>query len=122
MARVPSIKAVAPVTPAVAALPVSLTEGDVIEARVAAILQNGQVRLATALGVRPRLVAVPETWLRVGGRLLGASAQVSRLCGSLRVDSSALAARLGWSPPSTVDEELRRTASWFRSAELAYGG
>lgn len=79
-------------------------------------------RVAAALGVRPRLVAIPESWLRAGGRLTGASAQVSRLCGSLLVDSSALHTQLGWSPPFTVDEELQRTASWFRNEEAGRVG
>ena len=54
-----SIKPVTAVAPAAAALPVSLTEGDILEARVAAILANGQVRLATALGTTDVTTSIP---------------------------------------------------------------
>lgn len=41
------------------ALPVTLSDGDVIEARVASILPNGQVRLATSLGTTDVSTSVP---------------------------------------------------------------
>jgi len=48
-----------PVQPAGPSLPVTLTDGDVIEARVAAVLADGQVRLATALGLTDVTTQVP---------------------------------------------------------------
>lgn len=66
-------------------------------------------RLGTALGRPARLLPVPQTLLRAGGALLGRGPAVDRLCGSLQVDITKARTLLGWSPPVSVDEGLRRT-------------
>ncbi|PAK10393.1 NAD-dependent dehydratase [Burkholderia ubonensis] len=71
--------------------------------------------LAKQLGVPARLIPVPLFLIRVVGRLAGRSAQVDRLIGELRVDSSHIAEKLGWSPPHTVEQGLFETAAWYRS-------
>lgn len=75
--------------------------------------------LARAIGEhvgRPaRLVAVPAAWLRAAGRLAGRSAQVDRLVGSLRLDTTRMRTELGWQPPYSIDDGLASTASWYRS-------
>ena len=71
-------------------------------------------RLGRALGRDARLLPVPETVLRLCGRLAGRQAEIARLCGSLTIDSTATRA-LPWSPPVPVDEALSRTAAWFRA-------
>jgi len=71
-------------------------------------------RLAAALQVRPRLLRVPAAWLRTAGRLMGKSAAVERLVGSLQVDSSRFRATLGWSPPFSLEQGLAETARWYR--------
>lgn len=68
------------------------------------------------LGRRARLVPVPVAWLRAAGRLLGREDQVSRLVGSLRVDTSHLRAALGWHPPYSTDEGLAASANWYRAS------
>jgi len=73
-------------------------------------------RLARAMGRRARLVAVPTVMLRAAGTVLGRRPEVARLCGSLTVDLSDTRAALGWSPPVSLDEGLRRTVEWYRSA------
>lgn len=65
-------------------------------------------RIGAALGGRARLVAVPPTMLRWAGALTGHAAAVQRLCSNLQVDSSKARALLGWTPPVSVDEGLRR--------------
>jgi nucleoside-diphosphate-sugar epimerase len=65
-------------------------------------------RTAAALGVRARLIPVPIPILAAGARLLGRRDVVQRLCGSLQVDISKARRLLGWSPPVTLDEGLRR--------------
>jgi nucleoside-diphosphate-sugar epimerase len=67
-------------------------------------------RLGAAAGRRASLLPVPEALLRGVANALGAGDLAKRLCGSLQVDSSAVRSRLGWSPPVTVDEGLRRAA------------
>ncbi|WOD18683.1 UDP-glucose 4-epimerase family protein [Paraburkholderia kirstenboschensis] len=75
--------------------------------------------LARALGyhlhTKARLLPVPESWLRVLGKLTRRSPQVERLIGELRVDSSHIHKVLQWQPRYTVDEGLAATAKWYRS-------
>jgi nucleoside-diphosphate-sugar epimerase len=74
------------------------------------------VRLGEALGKPARLVPVPASLLSFGASLVGKPEVVQRLGGSLQVDISTTRAVLGWAPPVTVDEGLRRTAeSWINS-------
>lgn len=65
-------------------------------------------RTAEAMQVRARLVNVPVSVLRAGGTILGRSAMVQRLCGSLQADISKTRRALDWQPPVGVDEGLRR--------------
>ncbi|MFT4065270.1 UDP-glucose 4-epimerase family protein [Paraburkholderia sp.] len=71
--------------------------------------------LATQLHAPARLVPVPAGVLRVAGRLTGRSAQIDRLIGELRLDSSHIRERLGWVPPYTVEHGLLETAAWYRA-------
>ena len=65
--------------------------------------------LAHAMGVAPRLFAVPPGLLRFVGAFVGRAAAVERLVGSLEVDTSAFRARFAWSPPRTLAEGLADT-------------
>lgn len=67
-------------------------------------------RLASAVGRTPRLMHVPVWCLRAAGAVTGRSAEIARLTGSLTVDISKARSRLGWVPPVSVDEGLRRAA------------
>jgi nucleoside-diphosphate-sugar epimerase len=73
-------------------------------------------RLAAAMGVRARLVAVPAGVLRLTGALAGRGAEVGRLVGSLQVDDARLRSRCGWVAPVSGAEALARTASWYASS------
>lgn len=70
-------------------------------------------RMATALGKPSRLLPVPMWLLNAGATLVGKGDLAQRLCGSLRVDISKAKTLLGWSPPLSVDEGLRRAAAGF---------
>lgn len=72
-------------------------------------------RIAAALGVSPRLVPFPPVLLSLAGAVLGRRASLSRLLGSLLVDSSKIGRDLGWSPPFTMQQGLAATAKWFLS-------
>lgn len=67
-------------------------------------------RVGRALGKPARLFPVPVPILQTVATLLGKSAVANRLFGSLQVDISKTGSLLGWSPPVSVDEGLRRTA------------
>ncbi len=64
--------------------------------------------LAQAAGVPVRLLPVPVWALQAGASLLGKSDTVRRLCDSLQVDISKSRSVLGWMPPVSVEEGLRR--------------
>ena len=64
--------------------------------------------MAQAAGVPARLLPVPVWALQAGASLLGKGDAVQRLCGNLQVDMSKARSLLGWVPPVSVDEGLRR--------------
>lgn len=70
--------------------------------------------MAQAAGVHARLVPVPVWALQAGATLLGKGDAVQRLCGNLQVDISKTRTLLGWVPPVSVDEGLRRAASGLK--------
>lgn len=70
-------------------------------------------RLAAAMGVRARLLPVPASWIEASAALLGRRAVAQRLLGDLQVDISKACRVLGWVPPVSVDEGLRRAAAGF---------
>ena len=71
------------------------------------------VRIAAALGKPSRLLPVPDWMLGAVASLVGKEQFVQRLCGSLRVDTAKAKTLLGWSPPLSVDEGVRRVAADF---------
>lgn len=71
-------------------------------------------RMGLALDRPARLFPLPSALLWAGATMLGKQGVCQRLCGSLQVDISKTRQLLGWSPPVTVDEGLRRTAEGFR--------
>ena len=67
-------------------------------------------RVAAALGRPARLIPVPVGLITLGAKMIGRPGIAQRLCGSLQVDIGKTKELLGWSPPVSVDEGLRRTA------------
>jgi len=64
--------------------------------------------MAAAMGRSPRLVPVPLPLLRLAGSALGKRAEIDRLVGSLQIDSCHTRQVLGWTPPVSVEEGIRR--------------
>jgi nucleoside-diphosphate-sugar epimerase len=64
--------------------------------------------MAKTAGVSARLLPVPVSVLQAGAWLLGKDHMLQRLCGNLQVDISKARSLLGWVPPITLDEGLRR--------------
>lgn len=64
--------------------------------------------LARAMNSPTRLIPVPEFLLNALATLLGQRSAASRLLGSLQVDTSKARTLLGWSPPLSAEEGLRR--------------
>ena len=76
-------------------------------------------RVAASLGGAPRLLPFPPGLLRLAGLVIGKSAAVDRLLGSLVVDSSAIRRELSWLPPYSMQQGLVETARWFCSRQQA---
>jgi nucleoside-diphosphate-sugar epimerase len=72
-------------------------------------------QVLTVFGVEPD---IDLDIMRPGQDLFEVTSSVGevarRLCGSLCVDTTKTPQLLGWSPPVSVDEGLRRTAEAFR--------
>jgi len=73
-------------------------------------------RIGQGLGRPARLLPVPPALLQAGARLLGKGDVAQRLLGHLQVDIAHTRTTLGWTPPITVDEGLRRAASGLATA------
>jgi len=71
-------------------------------------------RMSAAMGKPARLFYVPQALLKLGTRLSNKLGTYQRLCGSLQVDITKTRQLLGWTPPVSVDEGLRRAAEGFR--------
>ena len=71
---------------------------------------DGSAPRHTSLVTRhsPRLFPFPESILNAAGRLPGLGA-LRKLTSSLYVDSGPIRRELGWTPPFTMEEGLRRT-------------
>lgn len=68
-------------------------------------------RMACAMHKPARLVPAPPWMLHAAATLLGKQDAVHRLCWSLQVDISKTVALLGWRPPVSVDEGLRKAVA-----------
>jgi len=64
--------------------------------------------MAQAAGLPARLLPVPVWALQAGASFLGKGDAVQRLCGNLQGDISKARSLLGWVPPVSVQEGLRR--------------
>jgi nucleoside-diphosphate-sugar epimerase len=64
--------------------------------------------MAKAAGVPSRLLPIPVWALQAAASVLGKGDVVQRLCGNLQVDISKARNLLGWVPPISVEEGLRR--------------
>jgi nucleoside-diphosphate-sugar epimerase len=67
--------------------------------------------MAQASKVSARLLPVPVWALQAGAFLLGNRNAVQRLCGNLQVDTSKAHRMLGWAPPISVENGLRRAVA-----------
>jgi nucleoside-diphosphate-sugar epimerase len=65
---------------------------------------------AEALGVKARLLPLPQKLLEIGAALLGKRDVAQRLCGNLQVDITKARTMLGWTPPFSVADGLKATA------------
>jgi UDP-glucose 4-epimerase len=67
-------------------------------------------RMGRAMGRPARLLPVPAGLLKLAATLAGRRDMAQRLCGSLQVDIEKTRQLLGWSPPLTLDQGLKKAA------------
>jgi len=72
-------------------------------------------RLASYLNSSAPLLPIPYVLMKAAGQLAGQSDAISRLFGSLTVDSRKIRQTLNWTSPYTLDQGLQTTADWFNS-------
>lgn len=65
-------------------------------------------KVAQSLGVSPRLIPVPVSWMRFVAEMLGKEAVANRLFGNLQVDASKATELLSWQPVVSMDEQLKK--------------
>lgn len=71
-------------------------------------------RIGAAMGHPARLFYLPPGLLKLGAAVMKKPDIFQRLCGSLQLDIAKTRQQLGWIPPVSVDEGLRRAAEGFR--------
>ncbi len=71
--------------------------------------------IASAMQVRPRLLPCPPALLKAGAAVLGKRVEVSRLLGSLEIDSSKIRRELQWRPRFDLAQGLAQTAQWYHA-------
>jgi nucleoside-diphosphate-sugar epimerase len=72
-------------------------------------------RTARAMGRSAYLIKIPTSWLEFGATIIGKRVAAQRLCGSLQVDIEKTRRMLGWTPPLTLDQGLKRAVDGFKS-------
>lgn len=65
---------------------------------------------AQSLGVKPRLLPVPQRFLEVAAKILGKENLAQRLCGNLQVDITKTCQLLDWEPQFSVEDGLKDVA------------
>lgn len=71
-------------------------------------------RTARAMGKKAHLLPVPAFALELGATLLGRRAVAQRLCGSLQVNIEKTRHVLGWNPPLTLDQGLKKAVEGMK--------
>ena len=70
--------------------------------------------IATAMSKRARILPVPPRMISLAAKLVGKSAEASRLLDSLQVDISDTMQTLNWKPPVSLEDGVRSTVRWHR--------
>jgi nucleoside-diphosphate-sugar epimerase len=70
--------------------------------------------LSTGLGKSGLMLPVPNLLFSIAGQLLGKSAVIDRLCGSLQVQINHTKDTLNWQPPYSVEQGFADTAKYFK--------
>jgi nucleoside-diphosphate-sugar epimerase len=70
--------------------------------------------ISKAMGRKSLLFPFPPNTLKTIGKFAGRSKEIDRLIGSLCVECNKIRTMLGWSPPYTPEEGIRKTVLWYK--------
>lgn len=72
--------------------------------------------IALSMGKSPRLIPVPMSWIQAGASALKKKHIAERVCGNLQVDIGLTKEILGWKPPVSFEQGIKRTVeAYFKS-------
>lgn len=77
------------------------------------------IRMARALETRSRLIKCSPFVICSAAKLIGKSGIGHRLTDNLVLDMSSTKQQLGWTPPFTVEESLKKTAHWYLENQIS---
>lgn len=72
-------------------------------------------KIANALGIKPKLIPIPQSIIELIANWMGKKNLIQRLCGNLQLDISKARRLLNWEPPISVDEGMKKTVAGLRS-------
>lgn len=78
-------------------------------------------RIAEAMGLPSRMFRCAPSLLNAMASIVGKSADVGRLLGSLAMDSTRFGSETGWIPPYSLSQGLRETIEWYLANKLPTG-
>ena len=72
--------------------------------------------IALSMGKSPRLIPIPMSWIQAGASALKKKHIAQRVCGNLQVDIGLTKEILGWKPPVSFEQGIKRTVeAYFKS-------
>ncbi len=69
--------------------------------------------IAHAMGKSPRLIPIPMSWIQAGSSALKKKHIAQRICGNLQVEIGLTKEILGWKPPVSFEQGIKRTVEAY---------
>ncbi|MEZ9576834.1 MULTISPECIES: UDP-glucose 4-epimerase family protein [unclassified Vibrio] len=69
--------------------------------------------IAVSMGKAPRLLPIPMSWIQAGSSALKKKHIAQRICGNLQVEIGLTKELLGWKPPVSFEQGIKRTVEAY---------
>ncbi|MEZ9365517.1 SDR family oxidoreductase [Vibrio sp. F13] len=69
--------------------------------------------IALSMGKSPRLVPIPMSWIQLAASVLNKKHIAQRVCGSLQVEIETTKEIMGWKPPVSFEQGIKRTVEAY---------
>ncbi|MGC9402646.1 UDP-glucose 4-epimerase family protein [Vibrio genomosp. F10 str. 9ZC157] len=73
--------------------------------------------IARAMEKSPRLIPIPMSWIQAGSSSLKKKHIAQRVCGNLQVDIGLTKEVLGWKPPVSFEQGIKRTVEAYLKSQ-----